>query len=245
MPNCIFNLLVIIGGLVTLFIIFVKPKIDKEVDKIKNNEVVKEIKEGVSEAQKEIEEGLEGEGSSEATEEADLEEQQKQEDDKAKKTAKKFSTKKRPNIGDYEWFYKYYYKKGANKKIKKFYNQKKAKKMDNKWLTEGGWKLMMIGNKSKYHVKGDRMLNIFIINKKKGKDVKVKFDWWVMHDNKGRTYKEKGNTKVDCKWNNKFSTISGNGIKISNFMTFKGKQYALGNLMWESGENDYLILVRK
>ncbi|MCR5202317.1 MAG: zinc-ribbon domain-containing protein [Lachnospiraceae bacterium] len=166
-------------------------------------------------------------------------------DKAARKTAKRMSTKRKPNIGDFEWYYKMYYSKKYKKKLKAFCKKKKAKRINNPLLVQGGWKAMMIGAKGKYHTDGDRMFNVVIKNNNNLSGAEVKMDWWIYHDEKGKSYKEKGNGYEDCKWKNKKKTLKGNQLTMDKFISYKGKQYAFGLFQWESGEKDYVILVRR
>nr|MCR5624783.1 hypothetical protein [Lachnospiraceae bacterium] len=256
---------VVLAALATLFIFVIKPKFIDKKDKTEKTEVTSSQSDTSSENSSGSD-SSENEGESKDTEDKDTSDSSEDSEDgdssentettedeessdvltdkEAKKTAQIMSTKKRPNVGDFEWFYRMYYKKGNQKRINKFFNQKGAVKFENQYLAEGGWKVCMIGNTHKYHVKGDRMFNMYIKSYDNGKYAKVKFDWWIMHDEKGKTYKEKYKSTEICKWNKKRNKLSGDFLTLNKFMTYKGKQYAFGSYKWPSGENDYVVLIR-
>ncbi|MBO4901481.1 MAG: zinc ribbon domain-containing protein [Lachnospiraceae bacterium] len=258
-PVALIIILAIVGVLAIGTVIFlVLDKRARDADHAQMEEELASMSSGSKEGKKnskkkeETEEETEEE-EAEEEEEKDTKESKKSKDvnamtsEEAKEYAAFLSTTDRPGVDDFEWLEEAYY---DGKDLEAIFDQDGATVITNPELVEGDWKACFRTKKGMSAEDNDayRMFNVNIHSM--DDKVTMTFDWWYYSfsdpdDGYEQEY-DKGTSH--CKWNSEYTGFqnddAGDRIEMKKFIDVDGHQYAYGEFMYPSGEEEYLILER-
>ena len=119
-----------------------------------------------------------------------------------------------------------------------------AEDIDDPLLVEGGWKAYLLGNGA-FDNDAERYLNAEIHSL--GDVGKVTLNWWyVFFPSSGTSFEEDGSETLSGTWSDGvlYTTSALGNVTLDRFFEVNGTQYATGTLQWNSGELDYLALMR-
>ena len=167
--------------------------------------------------------------------------------DAAKDYAAGLSTAERPAEEDFKWLADAYY---DGKDLEAVFDQNGATVVTNPEVLEGDWMACFRTKKGMDQSDNDsyRLFNVNIHSD--GDSATMVFDWYFYSFGDGQSGNEEqyGDGTSHCKWNADHSGFesddAGDLINMKKFIDLDGHQYAYGEYMYPSGEEEYLILQR-
>ena len=167
--------------------------------------------------------------------------------DAAKDYAASLSTTDRPTEEDFKWLADAYY---DGKDLEAVFDQNGATVVTNPEVLEGDWMACFRTKKGMDQSDNDsyRLFNVNIHSD--GDSATMVFDWYFYSFGDGQSGNEEqyGDGTSHCKWNADHSGFesddAGDLINMKKFIDLDGHQYAYGEYMYPSGEEEYLILQR-
>lgn len=111
-------------------------------------------------------------------------------------------------------------------------------------LLEGGWKAYMRGN-GEYDNDAERYLHADLTSS--GGNGRITLRWkYLFIPSSGQSIVEEGSSAFSGTWEGGllYATSAVGNLKLDRFFSADGKQYAYGSFLWNSGEVDYIALMR-
>lgn len=155
------------------------------------------------------------------------------------------STADRPTESDFAWLDRAY---RAGEDLESYMAGLGATKVTNPAILNGDWKACFRTKNPMDNMEKEtyRFFNVNL--QTSGSDVELILDWWYYSFGNGETgYEEDFDGKCSGKWNDDFSGFVCNDserLEMKAFYDHNGRQFAYGEYLYPSGEQEYLILER-
>ncbi len=155
------------------------------------------------------------------------------------------STTDRPTDSDFAWLDRAYH---AGEDLESYMAGLGATKVTNPAILNGDWKACFRTKNPMDNMEKEsyRFFNVNL--QTSGSDVELVLDWWYYSFGNGETgYEDDFDGKSSGKWNDDFSGFLCNDserLEMKAFYDHNGRQFAYGEYMYPSGEQEYLILER-
>ena len=167
--------------------------------------------------------------------------------DAAKDYVASISTADRPSEEDFKWLEDAYY---DGKDLEAVFDVNGATVITNPEVVEGDWMACFRTKKGMDKSDNDsyRLFNVNIHSD--GDSATMVYDWYFYSFGDGQSGNEEqyGDGSSHCKWNSDHtgfeSDDNGDLVSMKKFIDLNGHQYAYGEYMYPSGEEEYLILQR-
>lgn len=167
--------------------------------------------------------------------------------DAAKDYVASLSTTDRPSEEDFKWLEDAYY---DGKDLEAVFDVNGATVITNPEVVEGDWMACFRTKKGMDKSDNDsyRLFNVNIHSD--GDSATMVYDWYFYSFGDGQSGNEEqyGDGSSHCKWNSDHTGFenddNGDLVSMKKFIDLNGHQYAYGEYMYPSGEEEYLILQR-
>lgn len=155
------------------------------------------------------------------------------------------STADRPTDSDFAWLDRAYH---AGEDLESYMAGLGATKVTNPAILNGNWKACFRTKNPMDNMEKEtyRFFNVNL--QTSGSDVELILDWWYYSFGNGETgYEDDFDGKSSGKWNDDLSGFVCNDserLEMKAFYDHNGRQFAYGEYLYPSGEQEYLILER-
>lgn len=155
------------------------------------------------------------------------------------------STTDRPTESDFAWLDRAYH---AGEDLESYMAGLGATKVTNPAILNGDWKACFRTKNPMDNMEKEtyRFFNVNL--QTSGTDVELVLDWWYYSFGNGETgYEDDFDGRCSGKWNDDLSGFVCNDserLEMKAFYDHNGRQFAYGEYLYPSGEQEYLILER-